>query len=392
MLRLAVLSDIHAHSSARLEAHETPPSYVEISAPESPTNNPFAALEKLIADEGLRADVLISGGDMGDRATPEAVKYAWNRIQRLATPLESQILLAATGNHDMDSRAINGYDAKAILQGLDAYPFADAALNNEYWANNLVVQEHGSFRSVLLNSSAYHGYAKEWAHGRVSKRTREYLRTRLQETYDPGINILLTHHQVYKFGSIDLDDKSEMEEASALLEDLGSGEFGSWLIIHGHRHWPAITHAGGSRSAPLVFSAGSFSAVLWPELQARARNQFYILDLEPVAPGDPIRGRFRAWDLILDEGFLPAQERSGLTYSGGFGGTLNGTQLARQVADLFSKSGAGRLDWADVETAIPDARFTMPTDFKSFIKKLSEVHSLELLCLTDGTPAQVGRA
>ncbi len=328
---------------------------------------------------------------MGDKANPEAVHYAWQRIQRLQTALGAPILMAATGNHDMDSREINGFDARGILQGLGNYPFDTDALNNEYWANNVVIQEHGPFRSVLLNSSGYHGYGEEWQHGRVSLRTREYLKRRLRETKDPGINLLVTHHQLYKLGGVDLEDKSEMQDASALLEDLGSGEYGSWFLIHGHRHWPAISHSGGGRGAPVVFSAGSFSAVLYSEIQGRARNQFYVLEIEDTEPGYPIRGRFRAWDWVADEGFLPAQERSGLSYSGGFGGSLNGVQLAAEVSEFFERNQTGYVTWGDVEAAIPDAAFTLPTDFAHFKRVLRDSHGLTLLTMDNGVPAQVGK-
>lgn len=390
MIRIAVLSDIHAHSTASLNDGESPPSYAEISAPESPGANPFAALEELIALEGLEADVLVSGGDMGDKATPGAIQYAWDRIRRLSPLLNAKILIAATGNHDMDSRAINSFDAKAVLQGLDSYPFEDHLLNNEYWANNVVVQEELGFRTVLLNSSAYHGYANEWQHGRVSERTREYLKKRLRETKDYGLNILVTHHQVCKQGSIDLEDKSEMQDGTALLEDLGSGEFGSWLIIHGHRHWPSIGHASGGRGAPLVFSAGSFSAVLWKELQGHARNQFYILELEETEPGEPIQGRFKAWDWVSDQGFRRAQPASGLAYSGGFGSSLNGAQLARMVSAHYKQVGQGYLNWAEVESGVPEVPFMIPSDFDTFTRILKETYELSILHDSDGLPVQLG--
>jgi hypothetical protein len=388
---VAVLSDIHAHSKSRLDPKEAEPSYVEISAPESAAVNPFAAVEELVRSEGLTADVLVCAGDMGDKATPEAVQYAWKRVRRLQSELQAPILLAATGNHDMDSRAINDYDARGILLDLDDYPFQNEALNNEYWAHNVVVQTHPAFRSVLLNSSAYHGYVDEWQHGRISRRTREYLRSKLEKSPDPGINLLVTHHQLYKFGGVDLGDQSEMRDASALLDDLGSGEFGSWLVIHGHRHWPAVSHAGGGRAAPVVFSAGSFSAVLYAEIQSLARNQFYLLEIEDTSPGYPVRGRFRAWDWVSDHGFLPAQQRSGLAHSGGFGGELNGTQLADKVHEYFSSVGAGYLEWADVRAAVPEVSYAMPSDFGHFQRVLSATHGLELLTHANGDPAQIGK-
>jgi len=391
LLRVAVISDIHAHSRSRLDENQAEPSYMEISAPEQSAVNPFAAVEALVHSEGLSADVLVCAGDMGDKATPEAVQYAWKRIRRLQAELGAPILLAASGNHDLDSRALNDYDARGILLDLESYPFSDEALNNEYWANNVVVQQHAGFRSVLLNSSAYHGYADEWQHGRVSRRTREYLRSKLEQTPDPGINLLVTHHQLYKFGGVDLGDQSEMRDGSALLDDLGSGEFGSWLVIHGHRHWPAVSYAGGGRAAPLVFSAGSFSAVLYAEIQSLARNQFYILEIEDTAPGYPVRGRFRAWDWVSDQGFRPAQQRSGLAHSGGFGGELNGTQLADKVQEFFASVGGGYIEWTDLRKAVPEIAYVIPSDFAQFERVLRTAHGLELLTHPNGDPAQIGK-
>jgi predicted phosphodiesterase len=391
MLKVAVLSDIHAHSRAHLEKDETEPSYVEIGATDSPSTNPFAGLNALIEQEEITVDVLASGGDMGDKAHPEAITYAWNKILALQKSLEAPVLLPATGNHDMDSRAINGYDARGTLQGLIDYPFSDLALNNEYWANNVVVQEHEGFRSVLLNSAAYHGYKDEWEHGRASARTREYLKSRLAATSDRGINLLLTHHQLYNLDSIDLKAHSEMKEASALLNELGSGDFGSWFMIHGHRHWPALSQAAGSRSAPYVFSAGSFSAVLYPEIQNRARNQFYVLELADTQPGYPIRGRFRAWDWIADSGWLPAQDRSGLPHAGGFGSAKNGVELAADISKLHDSKGGNPLAWDVVEAEIPDVYYTMPKDLKVLRRCLLDSHTLTVLQDELGYPVQVGR-
>lgn len=390
MLRVAVLSDIHAYSSAELDKGASKPSHAEIANPENPAMNPFAALHDLIKREGLKADVLVSGGDLGDRGSPQALTYAWTQVKRVQRALGAEILLPATGNHDMDSRAINGYDARGALQGLADYPFEATELNNSYWATNVVVQEHTQFRSVLLNSSAYHGYQDEWRHGRVSERTRQQLRLRLNETSDSGVNVLVTHHHLYQHGGVDLEDESAMKEAPALLKLLDSGEFGSWMIVHGHRHWPSLTRASGSQGAPIVFSAGSFSAVLYDDLQDKARNQFYILEIEETQPGHRVCGTFRAWDWIRDDGFLPARERSGLPHRGGFGGKLNGAELASSIAELYAQRGEPYLNYEDVLAEVPDLRFTMPSDLTQCIQLLRTGHSLAVLY--DGEqPSQIGR-
>jgi hypothetical protein len=390
MLKVAILSDIHAYSRSQLAEGEGAPSWAEISNPSNPAVNPFAAVLALISKENLTADVLVSGGDLGDKASPQALNYAWHEVRGIQAALGAKILLAATGNHDMDSREINGFDARGALQELDSYPLADERLRDAYWANNAIIQEHPGFRSVLLNSAAYHGYAKEWAHGRVSARTRAYLRSRLTETSDPGLNILVTHHHLYPLGGVNLTDHSEMEEAPALLELLSSGEFGSWLVIHGHRHWPSVSQASGGQGAPIVFSAGSFSAMLYDEIQDKARNQFYLLEIEDNRAGHRVRGTFKAWDWISDEGFRPAQARSGLPSNGGFGGAMTGAELADAVAIYYTSRGHSFVDYQDVVAAVPDLRHAMPADVRSFETRLRDVHSLAVLH-DDGTPVQIGK-
>ncbi|MCM3500903.1 hypothetical protein M3667_03295 [Microbacterium sp. P26] len=384
------MSDVHAYETARLKETENRPSYMEISSAENAAENPFTALSELIARESLSVDLLISGGDMGDKATPAAIQYTWGRIKQVQQSLKAPNLLAATGNHDMDSRHRNGHDPRGMLQNLPNYPFDDAALNNEYWANNVVVQESAGVRSVLLNSSAYHGNDEEWRHGRASARTREYLKRRLDATSDPGINLLVTHHQLYQIGNYDLGDKSHMAEAPALLDLLGCGDYGHWLLVHGHRHWPNISYASGGRGSPVVFSAGSFSAVLWDEIQNSARNQFYILEIEDTAPGNPIRGKYTAWDWVPARGFEPAQEGSGLSHRGGFGGYSTGAQLAQKVREIFDREAQPFLSWTVLESEIDDLAYTLPSDFKAFIKNLKQVHDLDVLSI-QGQPAQVGR-
>ncbi|MFJ4017217.1 metallophosphoesterase family protein [Microbacterium sp. NPDC090014] len=391
MLRIAVLSDVHAYSKAELEEGGSRPSHAEISNPDNPSVNPFAAVHHLIEREKLSADVLISGGDLGDRGSAQALTYAWAEVRKLQSSLGAQLLLPATGNHDMDSRALNGYDARGALQGLKNYPFADVALNNQYWANNVVVQQHGTFRSVLLNSAAYHGYQDEWKHGRVSQRTRQHLTEALTVTPDPGINVLVTHHHLYAHGGVDLEDMSAMKESPALLNILDSGNYGSWLIIHGHRHWPSLTRASGSQGAPVVFSAGSFSAVLWDELQDKARNQFYILEIDDTNPGHRVVGTFRAWDWIIDEGFLPARERSGLPHRGGFGGTLNGAELASRIAAVYAQHGEPYLPYSTILAELPDLKYSMPSDVKQCIDVLENSHNLSVLYDRE-QPSQIGRS
>lgn len=390
-VRIAVLSDIHAFSKSALSQGEPDPSYVETSASSAAAADPFASAEILIKEASLSADILVCCGDIGDKAHPSAIQYAWGRINGLAATLEAGTVLVTSGNHDLDSRHNNGYDARATLQTMPGYPFDDESLNNEYWARNVVVVEREGCRFAILNSAAFHGQdGDEWRHGRVSQSTIDYLRRRLDETPARAVNVLICHHHVHTVGSVDLGDQSQMRDAQLLTELLGDGRHGSWLIIHGHRHWPSLTYAAGTAISPVVFSAGSFSAVLHQEIAGRARNQFYIIDMPTEQGAGRLRGQFRAWDYIWGAGFSPAREMSGLPHVGGFGSRLSGLEVAEQIATALDNAKADLMKWAEIVETAPEIQFLTPADLSQFrhhLKSLNlEVHE------TEGRIRQIGRS
>lgn len=391
LVRIALLSDIHAYSKSSLRQDEPRPSYMEVSAANDiPGENPFAALFALIDSEQIEADILVCCGDLGDKAHPDAIQFVWRKLEELATRLGCKSIVVTTGNHDMDSRFVhNDHDARSILQGLENYPFNDEVLNNEYWARNVVVRDDERLRWVILNSSAYHGYKDDHVHGRVSTRTLQYLKQKLIEREDPSrVNVLVVHHHPQRVTATDLADSSEMVLGAALLDMLDSGEYGRWLILHGHRHFPNISYGPGSAESAVVFSAGSFSAVLYDEIANRVRNQFYVLDVEPMSVGR-VRGTFRAWDWISDEGFGPAQSRSGLPHKGGFGSAEGPSAIAARIAHQVSETGF--INWTEALESVPDARFLTPKDLATCKSILKKDHGVEMVFSDEGIPLQVGR-
>lgn len=387
--RVALLSDVHAYSSQH-SPHDPAPSSVDTSNVKTiPGQNPFIALQDLIEREGLTADILVNCGDLGDKAQPEAIKYAWDQTREVGTKLGVDTVLGTAGNHDMDSRAVyTNYDARGTLLQLEGFPHPDFHRTNEYWARNVVVIEEPKARIAILNSAAYHGFDNEWQHGRISDTTLEYLRKQIEGSQSDKLNILISHHHVYQITGTDQDDKSAMKSAPALLELLGRDSLNPWIIFHGHRHWPSLSYAQGGNSSPVVFGAGSFAATLWSAVLGRAMNQFYLVDLQfPPRPGR-VKGRFRAWDFIKEIGFQKAQPSSGLPHSGGFGGSLSGAELAERIAELVRESNQGYLEWDEVEAHISDVRYALPDDLKQCFILLKE-NGLRVL-EEDGRPSQIG--
>src|SRR5207247_8648242 len=97
--------------------------------------------------------------------------------------------------------------------------------------------------------------------------------------------------KAYGLGAADI-----MLGGAELLQLLSAGDYGEWLVIHGHKHLPKLSYAQGATAAtPVVFAAGSLCACLASRIQAVARNQFYILDFPlDLFPTVGLVGRFHA--------------------------------------------------------------------------------------------------
>jgi Calcineurin-like phosphoesterase len=315
-LTVGIVSDLHAFDPDSGSPGD-PPSHLSTASPEDQPNlHPISGLLKLIRDEVLSADILICCGDIGDKANPSAIKFGWERIQRIKSALNAKALIATPGNHDLDSRyKYNDFDAKGFLQSLTPpFPFDDSPTNDKFWSRNFVVTEESGCRFLVINTSAYHGgKQEEILHGRVATRTIEAIRLALDGTPSNRLNIAVCHHHPFRYGDIAVQEYSEMQGGENLLELLGSGQFGRWLIIHGHKHHPRICYGPGSTAAPVIFSAGSLCAHLYAQIQNRARNQFYLIEF-PWGRLDELRlelaGRFFTWDWITAKGWQRAAPQS----------------------------------------------------------------------------------
>jgi hypothetical protein len=356
VLRIAVLSDVHAYSTAS----KTRPSHLPVNAPEDrPRQHPFVSLVNLIADEELSADVLLCCGDMGDKADPDGIRFTWRWVNTIAAALEPKYVVGTAGNHDVDSRGLyTPDDAMATLGALvPRFPIPlDDGLCDSYWARGFALIEDADYRVAVLNSSAHHGNEDEAKHGKVSEHLLAELEAALKASGPRPINVLACHHHPFRHGDIDQLDYSAMEGAPELLNLLGSGEYGHWLIVHGYKHHPRLRYASGTGAAPVILSAGSFSAELYLELQTRARNQFYVVELDAGAAGQlglGLAGQVRAWDWVAAKGWDLAARRSGLPAHGGFGYRAAGDVIASDVADLVAVSQTGYMTWQEVTARHP---------------------------------------
>lgn len=392
---IAIVSDLHAFCRTN-PPNRDPPSHLCITDNEDqPTHHPITGLLALIRRENVTADVLLCAGDMTDKAHPDALSYVWSRLHNLKVQLGASVIAATAGNHDVDSRyQYNDFDAKGALQSIQPpFPIDDETLSDKYWSRNYAIQDGDVYRLLLLNSSAYHGVKdNEYAHGRISRRTVDVIRTDLSAREPKLVNIVLCHHHPYRYTDIDSHDYSEMDGGDLLL-NLLDDQLANWIVIHGHKHHPRISYGPGGANAPVIFSAGSLCASLYRDLQTRARNQFYTIRF-PTTRFDQLQvglpGRFRAWDWIVNIGWQKAGRGSGLPGEGGFGCRQDIASLARELDRKILQLGNTYIKWEELAAQVPVIEYLIPKDFERLLNLLKTNYGYRIL-EEDGRPAEIAR-
>ncbi len=390
ILRIAVISDLHAFSDS---ATAVAPSHLDINRPKNQRGkHPISGLKHVIEERKLSADILLCPGDLGDKADKKGIEYAWGAIQEIGQALHSGHIVGTSGNHDLDSRyKLTGYDPQEFLKQLmPPYPFSDHVKNESYWARHFALHDGDNYRLLVLNSSAYHGGApKEIDHGRVADNSIAEMEATLAQLSPKNVNVLLCHHHPLEHVDFEAKDYEAMEGGQRLLHVLGSGKYGQWLVIHGHKHHPKLEYASGAGDSPVILSAGSLCAVIYSTLQTLARNEFHIvtLDINEVKRFGLV-GRVLSWDWAFGDGWAPSRPGSGLPNQCGFGFRTDLKVLADRIAGNLQGEFA---EWRSVRDAIPEVDFLIPQDYAKVVRNLKQHHGIQILEL-DGMPEQIGRS
>lgn len=397
IIKIAIVSDLHAFEPSSIKEGDSTPSWLGVGQNETSTGqNPVFGLKKLIADDSLNADFLLCPGDLSHHAHPSATGFAWKAVNEISHSLGAE-LIATPGNHDVDSRSQhNSFDAKGMLQALaPRFPLTSEAEFDRFWSRHFVVLERSDVRFLVINSSAYHGNnvpengTPEYEHGRLADRTLNAIKASMLGK--GRLNVALCHHHPIPHEEYDSGAADIMQGGADLVRLLASGEFGEWLIVHGHKHMPKLTYAQSTTSIPpVVFAAGSFSARIHADISAVARNQFYVVefDLERL-DSDGLVGTFNSWDWINGDGWKRAQASSGLPFVGGFGYRERPSTIAQSILSLFGNK--LRLDWSEVLAKMPKLAFLTPSDLRLSTQELATNHGVTVHYDEIGTVLQLDR-
>jgi hypothetical protein len=386
---MLIVSDLHAIS--KLQRYHA--SSARSFSSGDPLEDALAAVAQTIRAEGLTADVLLCPGDLADAndAGPDVggMEWAWAQLHEIANELGAR-LIATAGNHDIFRRTDKGQpDPLRFLRGLDPpFPTRDEAESTSYFNDDFVAIRDSDWQVVSLNTCAEHDIDHE--RGSVRYETVERIGLAIEDGGRP-INVLQCHHHPVQWTHLNRSDRDHMRLGERLLNMLDLHDAGRWVIVHGHRHIPAVGYVGESTSGPVRFSAGSVSCALLPDIGIAARNQFYMLEfaVDHIEALDlPGAGRFVAWDWIPTLGVRKPTSPWALPHRGGFGYRRTGHELARRCIEIAENDGRRRLEWDRLVAVEPRMAFVAPVDLRAMAIELERAGGAALFG-DDGTIEEV---
>jgi len=323
-----------------------------------------------------KIDILICAGDIANKADIKSFEKGWSFLNKLKYELKIPHFLCVPGNHDHASRNAD-FSPKHHLQFIDPpFPLDCHAKNTHFWAWNWTDIEFEHFNSVLINTSAYHGYGDQYKHGRIATEVSDQIYNKINSPSfnKKTFNLLLCHHHPIKMESVDkASDGEVIDGAEYLLNKLQSVDKGPWLIVHGHKHFAEITiGASTNGSPPTILSAGSVSAMLYSEIEDRTSNQMYVLDIDlsKTMDEDKLVGTFIAYEYAMGFGWRHS-ESPNLPAKGGFGSIHSPQNVLTKVKGMLGDAGSF-LSEEDLAPVFEMIKYFTPGEFTKLLQKLRD--------------------
>ncbi len=384
-LEIMIVSDLHAIACFDCDHIDLDSHLIKN---DSHSSEFFQTFLNYVEESSLQPDIIICPGDIGNKAKEENFDFGWKCLNELKKATKAKHLFSVPGNHDHKSRTSQvDFDPKYFLQHASPkFPFSHHSVNTHFWAWHWCHIQGDIFNVILINSSAYHGINDEYKHGRIapkiSDQINEYVDSR--KFKNKHLNIVICHHHPTPMNTPG-GDRQFMEGAANLFENLLQKQKGAWLIIHGHRHKPAVQYAPcRAHTQPVIISAGSLSKRLDKVLDQESqedyshkqedgdelRNQFQILDIDLIKTKNkstPV-GIFNTHTWTLGSGWelSPIED---IPARGGFGANENPYQLASKFESLLTPS-EPLMKEDELKEYLNDYVYFTPADRKIFKDQL----------------------
>lgn len=389
-LNILVISDLHSISDTQDEGD----SHLLFQDGESIFGNNFIEYVKSL---NQKIDLLICAGDLANSGSKSNFELGWKFLNKIKSELSIKELLCVPGNHDHQSRPdSNEHNPKEFMQYTTPnFPLNCFEKNTFFWAWNWCHIENKApeYNAFLVNTSATHGYGKEYKHGRMPHQATDRLADLVNSSSFPKkpINILICHHHPNKMEHVDnTSDYEAMDGGDYLLRKLGGLNKGPWLIIHGHKHFADVCYAQSpTRQPPVIFSAGSLSARLYTEIQDRTSNQFYLIEIDLAKSEQEglATGTFNAYEFMLGRSWSRSNAAN-LPATGGFGSKTTINNIATKIINKITDECPfiNQFELSEMEDEI---KHLTPFEFKQLLEKLEE--SGHIVEVELGSIVEVGR-
>ncbi|WP_081311693.1 metallophosphoesterase family protein [Pseudomonas putida] len=389
-IRIAIATDLHYLES---ETGEISPQICMMGS----SVDPMASLINIISlgGEGVikpQADLLICPGDITTRACVKSFRKGWSDLNDLKNALSATHLIAATGNHEVSSRAKGDHsiagNAEAAVEpfehliATDNYPanFDDPLKKWIYWGRGFEIVSGDNWVVVTINSCHYHStlVANEYERGRIGDLVLLELEKILNDLAKKFVyRIVVLHHPPGNHEELDVSlGRIHTYNGEKLLKAIQNTSE-DWIVIHGHKHLFRLTPSEGTEYAPIIIGAASFGALMTGDLAGKTKNQFYILELSLLDEGRDSRltGRFESicWDGSVWS--VSNMVSHGLPHGCGFNRyeTIRSKSLAQSIKKYIETSGEPVVTWSEICEEISVLCYLMPQDIENLNRKLVEV-------------------
>lgn len=330
----------------------------------------------------ISPDFLVCAGDISNQGCTDSFQKGWEFLHKVRDELNIKELICVPGNHDVQSRNSTGISPLHKAKFCSPpFPSSEFQFNTHFWGWGWGYLEYEEFNCILLNSSAYHGYNQEFRHGRVAQETVKQISDFIssKDFNSKHFNMLLCHHHPVKREDIDLDSDIEvMDGGQLLISTLESITRKPWLVIHGHKHFASLFSAqSAGYNPPLIFSAGSFSAKLYPKISNRTSNQFYILnvDLQKTIDNEKLIGTFEthSWDVMNN--WHPSKSKN-LPHRGGFGSDIRPVDIVKNLNNMLKDT--TYLNCEELYEINEIIKNVTPTQYSELVDRLQIDFELEI--------------
>lgn len=348
--KILILSDIHIGSLSNSEGFGKTGAFSE-----DYYDKVAERIHSSLVGKDLIPNLILVPGDLTSRGTPEEFSQCGILVRKISEKfgIEKGRALITYGNHDVDWRVgsieedsgqkRDLYCKLAALSGSLFAPGPPPCIMGPEVANGLYKFEDLSV--IVLNSGieCYPHEGKsghEYHHGKLNKKQLEWFENFSSNAIrrDRPCLVMIHHHLTNIKYPLPIADISTLEEGAEVIAKFGS--IGVDLVVHGHRHHPALYTEiqTGWKNPVTFFCAGSFGVNGAHRADGKIPNTFHYIEFGERSAKGNFSGSLWTFEQLMDESWTLLKNGSpNLSVDGhqSFGEASTGTDIESALEEII---------------------------------------------------------